>query len=97
MRRKCDIKDDEWHSRSIEKLAASFLEGSFTLAVVGKVSAGKSTFINALLGCKDLLPTGHDQTTCGVTSIEYGEEPEATITFADDQFGCGKRRHQRRD
>lgn len=84
VRRKCDIKDDEWHSRSIEKLAASFLEGSFTLAVVGKVSAGKSTFINALLGCKDLLPTGHDQTTCGVTSIEYGEEPEATITFADD-------------
>lgn len=84
VRRKCDIKDDEWHSRSIEKLAASFLEGSFTLAVVGKVSAGKSTFINALLGCKDLLPTGHDQTTCGVTSIEYGEEPEATITFADE-------------
>lgn len=83
VRRKCDIKDDEWHSCSIEKLAASFLEGSFTLAVVGKVSAGKSTFINALLGCKDLLPTGHDQTTCGVTSIEYGEEPEATITFAD--------------
>ena len=30
VRRKCDIKDDEWHSRSIEKLAASFLEGSFT-------------------------------------------------------------------
>lgn len=83
VRRKCDIKDDEWHSRSIEKLAASFLEEGFTLAVVGKVSAGKSTFINALLGCKDLLPTGHDQTTCGVTSIEYGKEPEATITFAD--------------
>lgn len=83
VRKECGINADEWHSRSIENLAASFLEGSFTLAVVGKVSAGKSTFINALLGCKGLLPTGHDQTTCGVTSIEYGEEPEATISFAD--------------
>ena len=77
------IPDNGWHSRTIERMATPFIKGYFTLAVVGKVSSGKSTFINALLGCKDLLPTGHDQTTCGVTYIEYGEKPEVTIVFGD--------------
>ena len=84
VRKECGIPDDEWHSRSIERMAAPFIKGYFTLAVVGKVSSGKSTFINALLGCKDLLPTGHNQTTCGLTYIEYGETPEVTILFGDD-------------
>lgn len=83
MRKVCNIADDEYHSRSIERLAKPFTTGYFTFAVVGKVSSGKSTFINALLGCKDLLPTGHDQTTCGLTYIQYGETPKARIKFGD--------------
>lgn len=83
VRKDCGIPDNGWHSRTIERMATQFIKGYFTLAVVGKVSSGKSTFINALLGCKDLLPTGHDQTTCGVTYIEYGEKPEVTIVFGD--------------
>ena len=83
VRKDCGIPDDGLHSRTIERMASPFIKGYFTLAIVGKVSSGKSTFINALLGCKDLLPTGHDQTTCGVTFIEYGETPEVTITFGD--------------
>ena len=83
VRKDCGIPDTGWHSRTIERMARPFLNGYFTLAVVGKVSSGKSTFINALLGCKDLLPTGHDQTTCGVTYIEYGETPEVSIMFGD--------------
>lgn len=83
VRKECGISDTAWHSRTIENLAQPYINGYFTLAVVGKVSSGKSTFINALLGCKDLLPTGHDQTTCGITYIEYGEKPEVTITFGD--------------
>lgn len=83
VRKVCSIPNDGWHSRTIERMATPFIKGYFTLAVVGKVSSGKSTFINALLGCKDLLPTGHDQTTCGVTCIEYGEQPEVTIVFGD--------------
>lgn len=85
VRKDCGIPDNGWHSRTIERMATPFVKGYFTLAVVGKVSSGKSTFINALLGCKDLLPTGHDQTTCGVTYIEYGEKPEVTIVFGDDR------------
>lgn len=83
VRKECRIRDNEWHSRTIECMAKPFIKGHFTLAVVGKVSSGKSTFINALLGCKNILPTGHDQTTCGITYIEYGERPEATIVFGD--------------
>ena len=83
VRKICGIPDDGWHSRTIERIAKPFINGYFTLAVVGKVSSGKSTFINALLGCKELLPTGHDQTTCGITYIEYGEKPEVTIIFGD--------------
>lgn len=83
VRKDCGIPDNGWHSRTIERMATPFIKGYFTLAVVGKVSSGKSTFINALLGCKDLLPTGHDQTTCGVTYIEYGEKPEVAIVFGD--------------
>jgi GTPase Era involved in 16S rRNA processing len=83
VKKDCGIPDNGWHSRTIERIATPFIKGYFTLAVVGKVSSGKSTFINALLGCKDLLPTGHDQTTCGITYIEYGEKPEVTIVFGD--------------
>ena len=83
VRKDCGIPDNGWHSRTIERMATPFIKGYFTLAVVGEVSSGKSTFINALLGCKDLLPTGHDQTTCGITYIEYGEKPEVTIVFGD--------------
>ena len=83
IRKDCGISDNGWHNRTIERMATPFIKGYFTLAVVGKVSSGKSTFINALLGCKDLLPTGHDQTTCGVTYIEYGKIPEVTIVFGD--------------
>ena len=86
VRKECGFTEKDWHGSSIEFLAKPFLDGHFTLAVVGKVSSGKSTFINALLGCKDLLPTGHDQTTCGITFIEYGKVPEVKITFGDGRI-----------
>ena len=83
VRKECGINDKGWHSRTIELKALPFLKGYFTLAIVGKVSSGKSTFVNALLGCKDLLPTGHDQTTSGITYIEYCDTPEVTIMYGD--------------
>lgn len=83
VRKECGINDKGWHSRTIELKALPFLKGNFTLAIVGKVSSGKSTFVNALLGCKDLLPTGHNQTTSSITYIEHGDTPEATITYGD--------------
>ena len=81
VRKTCRITDP-WHKESIENYARPFIHGYFTLAVVGKMSAGKSTFINALVGA-NILPTGHFQTTSAITYIEHGEAPAIEIVFAD--------------
>ncbi len=69
--------------QTIERLAKPFADGYFTLAVMGNTSAGKSTFINALLGEVDLLPTDFRQTTCVLTEIVYGEKLDIEVTFGD--------------
>lgn len=48
-------------------------DNTFDICVVATVSAGKSTFINALLGC-DLLPSNQRATTATITEIHYGKE-----------------------
>lgn len=82
VKEKCEITDS-WHMASIESKARPFLNGYFTLAVVGKMSSGKSTFINAFLG-DSLLPTGHFQTTSAITYIEDGESHKMVVTFCDE-------------
>ncbi|MCM1141186.1 MAG: dynamin family protein [Muribaculum sp.] len=77
----CHIKE-KWHSESIKRKSSPFLNGCFTLAIVGKMSSGKSTFINTLIG-EDLLPTGHFQTTSAITYIEYSGKPKMEVTFCD--------------
>ena len=82
--------NDAGLSASVERKAAPFVKGHFTLAVVGKMSAGKSTFINAFLGNKNILPTGHFQTTCVLTKIEYAEEESIEIVYGDNHTECIK-------
>lgn len=72
-------------SASIYRMAEPFRKGHFTLAVVGKMSAGKSTFINALLGDKDLLPTGYFQTTCTLTTISHSEDRKLYVIYGDSR------------
>lgn len=79
--KECNI-NQKWHSETIFRTAAPFLNGHFTLAIVGKMSSGKSTFINTLIG-EDLLPTGHFQTTSAITYIEHAENPKMVVTFCD--------------
>lgn len=83
VREKNKVKD-KGLSISVEHKANPFIKGNFTIAVVGKMSAGKSTFINAFLGNKNLLPTGHFQTTCVLTKIEYSEKESIEIIYGDD-------------
>lgn len=90
IKKECKIQDP-WHSATIERLCKPFLEGCFTLAVVGKMSSGKSTFINALIG-KEVLPTGIFQTTNAITYIERGEKPSMDVVFCD-----GNRKHYEGD
>ncbi|EPT9291757.1 dynamin family protein [Vibrio parahaemolyticus] len=72
----------------------------FRIAVVGEFSAGKSTFINALIGY-DLLPHARSETTatityihnvplsdarCGKVTIEFVDARDAlTLDISDDQ------------
>lgn len=76
--------NDEGLSATVERKAKPFVEGHFTLAIVGKMSAGKSTFINAFLG-QNILPTGHFQTTAILTKIEHAEEKSIEIVYGDDK------------
>ena len=74
---------DEYRRQTIKDLSDPFVKGVFTLAVIGPMSAGKSAFINALLGDEDLLPTGHFQTTCTLTEISWSKEKRLKIVYGD--------------
>lgn len=82
LRESLNIKDPML-SETIKRESQPFLKGHFTLAVVGEMSAGKSTFINALLGQRGLLPSAHEQTTCVLTEIIDSEEDIIEVTYAD--------------
>ena len=60
-------------ARSVEQLDELFL-----LVVVGEFNAGKSAFINALLG-RAVLPEGVTPTTAGITIVRYGDEARTTV------------------
>ncbi len=50
------------------------------VAITGQFSAGKSTFLNALLS-RNVLPTGITPVTSKVNFINYGEEYKLKITY----------------
>ncbi|HIP46012.1 MAG TPA: hypothetical protein EYG95_00455 [Campylobacterales bacterium] len=55
-------------------------EKPLKLAILGEFSAGKSTFINRLIGM-DIFPTGVMPITSTVTVLEYGEEEKVEIIY----------------
>ena len=57
-------------ARQVERLAEQ-VEQPCVVAVVGRVKAGKSTFINALLG-EDLAKVGTTETTATINYFRYG-------------------------
>lgn len=53
-----------------------------SIAIMGQVKAGKSSFLNALLfDGKEVLPTAATPKTANLTRISYGEKPQLTITY----------------
>ncbi len=58
--------------------------GTFRLVVMGEIKKGKSSFINALLGIKDILPTASDIATSTVYQIMYGEKQQIRVFFKQD-------------
>jgi GTP-binding protein EngB required for normal cell division len=57
-------------------------EKILNIAVLGRFKAGKSSFLNHLLG-RTLLPVGVIPVTTVVTEIQYGPEERAQIRFLD--------------
>jgi len=55
--------------------------GRFEVGVFGRVSSGKSSLLNHMLGTA-ALPAGVTPVTAVPTRIQYGEVPRATIEFA---------------
>jgi hypothetical protein len=53
---------------------------TMSVALVGRVSSGKSTLANALLA-GPYAATGISELTCNVTSLRYGPRPELTVHF----------------
>ena len=63
-------------------------EGQFRIAVVGLEKAGKSTFVNAWLGC-DLLPAKQERctfTTTQIYSVKDGQERLETLPKSVSSF-----------
>lgn len=64
------------HINRIKELAST----PITLSVMGEFSAGKSTFINQLLG-NDVLPVSILPKTATITRVMYGETPRIEIEY----------------
>ena len=68
---------DRRDTKTVETALAQLSE-LFLLVVVGEFNAGKSTFINALLG-SELLEEGVTPTTSRVQRLKHGETREAAV------------------
>jgi small GTP-binding protein len=59
---------------AVLRQAEADLDALFLLVIVGEFNAGKSAFINALLG-QPVLAEGVTPTTAAITLLRYGEQP----------------------
>jgi GTP-binding protein EngB required for normal cell division len=75
-----NLKEEQSVER-IKPVLEQYRLGLFRLVVVGEIKKGKSSFINALLGEPDLLPTMSDVATSTVYKILYGKEKKYKVFF----------------
>ena len=66
----------------LESCRAFVREETLNIAVFGRFKAGKSSFLNHLLG-RPLLPVGVIPATSVVTEIEFGQRERAEVRFLD--------------
>lgn len=68
----------EDEQQSVAAQYSNVENGDFTIAVVGEFSAGKSTFLNALMGEK-LLPSFSRETTATINFLRHKEKAEPGV------------------
>lgn len=69
--------------KRLQDVAQDLRDLFFLVAVIGEFNAGKSSFINALLG-DELLPVGITPTTETIEVIRYGDTATRKPTLRDD-------------
>jgi predicted GTPase len=84
--RELDVSDGETveierHEGAIEESLRHLEEGTFQVAFVGQMKAGKSTLVNASIFEDQVLPVASTPQTAKLTVVEQGEEPSATVHF----------------
>jgi len=77
------FKGDSKLTSKIKSIQQEFDRKPIAMTVIGSVSAGKSTFINALLG-KELLPTGDDPITAKIINIIDSDKSGINMTTYDN-------------
>lgn len=71
--------------RQIEACKTLFIESPFIdVAILGQFKAGKSSFINNLIG-KNVLPVGVIPVTTVITRLRYGPKERAIVKYFDDK------------
>src|SRR5271154_7550551 len=68
----------------IDALASRLEDDSFEVALFGRVSCGKSSLLNALLGT-DVLPVGVNPITAVPTKLRYGSTLKAAVAYSNGQ------------
>jgi GTP-binding protein EngB required for normal cell division len=66
----------------IDALASRLEDDTFEVALFGRVSSGKSSLLNALLGT-DVLPVGVNPITAVPTKLRYGNALRAAVAYGD--------------
>lgn len=66
----------------LDALTSGLEDCSFEIAFFGRVSSGKSSLLNALLG-KEILPVGINPITAVPTKLRSGPSSRAIMTFVD--------------
>lgn len=77
----CEIlkqRGDEARFKQGEELMVKLAEDRFTLAVVGQFKRGKSSLMNAIIGC-ELLPVGVLPLTSAITVLRYGPKERLLV------------------
>ncbi len=81
-----DNDGEQGEIEAIEKLRSNVENSLFSIVLVGEFSAGKSTFLNALMG-KRILPSFTSETTATVNFLRHSEKApngEAGIVYYRD-------------
>lgn len=70
------------NTERVKALQAQLDQGELSIAVVGEINRGKSTFLNALLG-ETVFPSRSMICTAGVTVLDHDDTPRAEVVYRD--------------